>query len=135
MFTDAEYEFLVSHGRGRLASIGPESAPQIHPAPFVVDVILGCVEIGGRNLRDSQKYRNVRRDPRVSLIIDDDASPLHGPDDTQGRGVEIRGLAEVSETPWPMSEGFGTDVIRIRPVRIDTWNIDGPGHRSRLVPE
>jgi hypothetical protein len=28
---------------------------------------------------------------------------------------------------------MGTDIIRIRPVRIDSWNIQRPGHDSRFV--
>jgi len=32
-FTDTELRFLASRQQGRLATIGPDDAPQIHPWP------------------------------------------------------------------------------------------------------
>jgi pyridoxamine 5'-phosphate oxidase family protein len=133
MFTDAEHRYLRARAHGRLATMGPGDNPQVHPVSFVIDGDSGCIEIGGRHLRDSQKYRNIRRDPRVSLVVDDDNSPPLQLDERSGRGIEIRGIAEVSETTQPMVPGFDSDIIRIRPVRIDAWNLDDPGHRGRFV--
>jgi pyridoxamine 5'-phosphate oxidase family protein len=113
MFTEAERRYLLSHRFGRLASIGPDGAPQIHPVPFVVDPDSGCIEIEGPRLHETQKLRNIRRDPRVSLAVDD-----------QGRGIEIRGAAELTES---------ADVVRVRPAVVIAWNIDGPGYTSRFV--
>jgi pyridoxamine 5'-phosphate oxidase family protein len=113
MFTAAEYGYLRSHRLGRLASIGLDGAPQVHPVPFVVDRVSGCIEIEGPRLHETQKSRNIRRDPRVSLVVDDQAC-----------GLEIRGAAELADN---------TDVIRVKPVLIIAWNIDGPGCSSRFV--
>jgi pyridoxamine 5'-phosphate oxidase family protein len=87
---------------------------------------LGSVDISSARLRDSQKYRNVRRDPRVSLVVDDPSSPLRGFDEPSGRGLEIHGIAELAEIS-------GADVIRVRPVRLDSWNLEGSGYRSRFI--
>lgn len=124
MFTDTELRFLESCRQGRLVTIGPDGAPQIHPVTFVVDSGYGSVDIG--SVRESQKYRNVRHDPRVSLSVDDPSLPLRGFDEPTGRGVEIHGFAELAEIS-------GTDVIRVRPVRLDSWNVGGTGHLSRFV--
>ena len=124
MFTDTEMRFLESHQQGRLVTIGTDGAPQIHPVAFVVDGGYGSVDVISQ--RESQKYRNVRRDPRVSLSVDDPSLPLRGFDELTGRGVEIHGFAELAEIS-------GTDVIRVRPVRLDSWNLGGSGHRSRFV--
>lgn len=124
MFTDTELRFLDAHQQGRLATIGPDGAPQIHPVVFVVDSGYGSVDI--TSVRESQKYRNVRHDPRVSLSVDDPSLPLRGFDEPTGRGVEIHGFAELAEIS-------GTDVIRVRPVRLDSWNLGGSGHHSRFV--
>ncbi|MBB5163780.1 PPOX class F420-dependent oxidoreductase [Mycobacterium sp. AZCC_0083] len=126
MFTDTELRFLESRQQGRLATIGPDDAPQIHPVAFVVDSGYGSVDISGVRLRESQKYRNVRRDPRVSLVVDDPSLPLRGFDELSGRGLEIHGIAELAEIS-------GADVIRVRPVRLDSWNLGGSGHQSRFV--
>jgi pyridoxamine 5'-phosphate oxidase family protein len=126
VFTDTELRFLESLQQGRLVTIGPDGAPQIHPVAFVVDRGYGSVDISSVRLRESQKYRNVRRDPRVSLIVDDPSLPLRGFDELTGRGVEIHGFAELAAIS-------GADVIRVRPVRLDSWNLGDAGHQSRFV--
>jgi len=129
VFTTDEYRYLAARQDGRLVSIGPGDAPQIHPVTFRVAAGGEWIEIGGPRLRDSQKYRNIRRDPRVSLIIGDDVTSTH----SSATGVQIRGIADLSERP-PPGPGLGTDIIRIRPVRIDAWNLAQPGHHySRFV--
>ncbi|KAA0083415.1 PPOX class F420-dependent oxidoreductase [Mycolicibacterium sp. P9-64] len=124
MFTDTELRFLESQQQGRLVTIGPDGAPQIHPVTFMVDSGQGSVDI--ISVRESQKYRNVRHDPRVSLSVDDPSLPLRGFEEPTGRGVEIHGFAELAEIS-------GTDVIRVRPVRLESWNLEGTGHQSRFV--
>lgn len=127
MFTESERSFLSEVSRGRLSTLDAVDWPQIHPVAFVVDAEQGTIDVVGPNLRDTDKYRNVRRDPRVTITIDDPAMPLSGTDDRQmGRGIVVRGLAEAAEVS-------GHDTIRIRPVRIDEWNLDAVGHRSRFV--
>ncbi|MDT5200506.1 MAG: pyridoxamine 5-phosphate oxidase family protein [Mycobacterium sp.] len=126
MFTDTELRFLESRQQGRLATIGPDDAPQIHPVTFFVNSDLGSVDISSARLRESQKYRNVRRDPRVSLVVDDPSLPLRGFDEPSGRGLEVHGIAELAEIS-------GADVIRVRPVRLDSWNLEGSGYRSRFI--
>ena len=128
MFTDAEVYFLAEHGRGRLASLGAEGAPQIHPVLFTVNADVPSIDIIGESLREAQKYHNVRQDPRVTLTVDDPALPLKGVDDREvGRGLQIRGLAEVAQSS-------GWDVIRVRPVRLDVWNLVSVGYSSRFFP-
>jgi pyridoxamine 5'-phosphate oxidase family protein len=126
VFTDSEYRFLAARQQARMVSIGPGDAPQIHPVSYRVDTAGGWVEIGGPRLRDSQKYRNIRRDPRVTLIVDDQS----GADAAGARAIEIHGMADLSERP---AAGVGTDIIRITPVRIESWNIERPGHDCRFV--
>jgi pyridoxamine 5'-phosphate oxidase family protein len=134
MFTEIEYRYLSSHRYGRLASIGPDGAPQIHPVAFAVDPVAGCIEIGGPRLHETHKVRNIRRDPRVSLVVDEPAPEPVGPGEQGGRGIEIRGAAALSQRRQPLAPGFGTDIIRITPARIVAWNLDRPGYNSRFVP-
>ncbi|MDA2893291.1 pyridoxamine 5'-phosphate oxidase family protein [Mycolicibacterium sp. BiH015] len=94
MFTDAKSRFLDENARGRLTSIGPDDRPQIHPVNLVIKAEAGAIDVVGAGLRDSQKYRNARRDPRVTLTVDDPALPLRGSGDRAvGRGMVVHGLA------------------------------------------
>jgi len=117
-----------------LASIGPDGAPQIHPVAFAVDPVAGCIEVRGPRLHETHKVRNIRRDPRVSLVVDEPAPEPVGPGQQGGRGIEIRGAAALSQRRQPLAPGFGTDIIRITPARIVAWNLDRPGYNSRFVP-
>jgi pyridoxamine 5'-phosphate oxidase family protein len=133
MFTQAEYRYLLSHPLGRLASIGPDGAPQIHPVAFVVDLATGFIDIGGPRLYATHKARNIRHDPRVSLVVDDQEPGPVRPGGEASRGIEIRGSAQLSQRGQPINSSASTDIIRIRPARVISWNIDGPGYHSRFV--
>jgi pyridoxamine 5'-phosphate oxidase family protein len=133
VFTEVEYQYLNAHALGRLASIGPDGAPQIHPVVFRVDPVDGSIEISGPLLQETQKFRNIKRDPRVSLVIDDPAPDPVRPSGHAARGLEIRGAAELSQPSQPLTSGFSTEIIRIRPALIVAWNLDRPGYHSRFV--
>ena len=132
MFTADEYRYLAARRDGRLVTIGAGDAPQIHPVSFRIDADGGAIEIGGPRIRDSQKYRNIRRDPSVSLIVDDESASLHGADAAGARAIQIHGMADLSERPHQRLGGAPTSSV-IRPVRIESWNIERPGHYCRFV--
>ena len=123
IFADAELEYLIEHPLGRLATIGPDGAPQVHPVAFWVDSDLGVIEIGGPELSKSQKFRNVRADPRVSFVVDDQAEAPN-PIGQTGRGIEIRGQIEIVTHDPPLIPGFSPETLHVHPHRIIRWNID-----------
>lgn len=84
-FTAAELDYLGSQRLARLATIGPDGAPQVRPVGFRVDAATGTIDIPGLDNPSTQKWRNVVRDGRVSLVVDDVRPPW------QPRAVEIRG--------------------------------------------
>ena len=86
----AERDYLVGQRLGRLASIDAHGQPQNNPVGFFLNDELGVIDIGGRAMGQTKKFRNARSNPLVSLVVDDLASvrPWHV------RGVEIRGHAE-----------------------------------------
>jgi pyridoxamine 5'-phosphate oxidase family protein len=144
-FTDSEYAYLAAHPLGRLATIGPDGAPQVHPVAFWVDASRGTIDIGGPALARSQKFRNVQAEPRVSLAVDDQAETPNALGQT-GRGIEIRGRAEIVVLDPPLITAFSSETLRIHPHRIIAWNIGElrparpgrlphlQGYRSRNVP-
>jgi len=73
-FTDAQTGYLASQRLGRLATIGPDGSPQVKPVGFRYNPELGTVDVTGFNTATSQKFRNVRRNGRATLVVDDIAS-------------------------------------------------------------
>jgi pyridoxamine 5'-phosphate oxidase family protein len=134
-FTDAEHAYLARLSLGRLASVGPDGAPQIHPVAYRMNAVTETIDIGGPGLAGSQKFRNIQADPRVSFVVDDLATPEEtvGTDGQLGRGLELRGRAEILFDEQPLMEGFSNELLRIHPRRIIAWNIDGPGTNARNV--
>lgn len=94
VFTDEECAHLAGHRLGRLATIGPDGAPQVHPVATWPDEEAGTIDVSGRAPSQSQKFRNIQADPRVSLVVDDQAETPN-PLGQTGRGIEIRGRAEI----------------------------------------
>lgn len=90
--TDAELdEFLRSRPVCRVASIGPGGAPHTSALWFVWD----GEALWLYSITRSQRWTDITRDPRVSVIIDDG-----GADFRALCGVELRGSVEaVGEAP------------------------------------
>jgi pyridoxamine 5'-phosphate oxidase family protein len=134
-FTDVEQGYLSERSLGRLASAGPDGAPQVHPVAYWIDARTGAIDIGGPALSGSQKFRNVEADPRVAFVVDDLATPQDtvGTDGQLGRGIEIRGRVDILLDATPLMEGFSNERLRIRPRRIVAWNLDAPGANARNV--
>ncbi len=119
VFTDAEQSYLDSQPLGRLATLGPDGAPQTRPVGYTYNHDLNTIDIGGHNLAASRKYRNIQVDPRVSFVVDDLASITPW----KPRGIEIRGTAEIL-TADALRPGFTADLIRIHPARVLAWGLD-----------
>ena len=122
VFTDKEIEYLLSQRLGRLATVRPDGKPQIAPVGFHYNAELDVIEISGRYMGQTKKFRNILQNPHVSLVIDDVLPPW------QPRGVEIRGTAETLSTGGKALFGanYAVDdaIIRITPVQIIGWGLD-----------
>jgi pyridoxamine 5'-phosphate oxidase family protein len=134
IFTEIEHEYLAAHPLGRLATVGPDGAPHVQPVAFWMNVDTETIDIGGPALRQSQKFRNIQADPRISFVVDDQAEEPVGPGGQTGRGIEIRGRVEILMLDRPLMMAFSNEVLRIHLRRIIAWNIDGPGANARDVP-
>jgi len=119
-FTRAEIEYLQEGRLGRLATVDGMGRPHVVPVGFRIDPELGVVDVRGRAIGKTKKFRDVERTGRAAFVVDDVLPPW------RARGVEVRGWAEALE-----------GVIRIFPERIVGWGIDpdAPSPNARSVKE
>ncbi|GFE24081.1 PPOX class F420-dependent oxidoreductase [Streptomyces libani] len=131
VFTPTERAYLAGQPLARLATTGPDGGPQVRPVGFVLNDD-GTLDIGGPALRRSQKYRNAQARPEVSLLIDDMAPADDPVAPGWGRGVEIRGRAELLtlDAPPMAPDFFSNDVIRVHPRRIISWHLEPDDGRA-----
>jgi PPOX class probable F420-dependent enzyme len=81
-------EFLLRGTRtGKLATVRKDGRPHVVPVWFLLDGDDVVFTTGGESL----KYKNMKRDPRVSIAIDDQTPPYSY--------VMIEGTASFSEDP------------------------------------
>lgn len=87
LFSPPQLRFLEKPRIGRLATVRADGTPHIAPIWFRFEAgeFLILTE------RGSQKHKNIERDPRVELCIDDERAPYHT--------VLVRGRVRVEEAP------------------------------------
>jgi pyridoxamine 5'-phosphate oxidase family protein len=130
-FTESEIDYLDHQQLGRLATLRPDGTLQNSPVGFRYRRDLGTIDIGGFNLTDSRKYRNVAANGQVAFVVDDvpSVSPW------KVRCLEIRGMAEAIEKPSDSAYGGNDPIIRIRPRRIISYGTEEQGAEpSRIRP-
>jgi pyridoxamine 5'-phosphate oxidase family protein len=126
VFTARELDYLATQRIGRLATVSSDGQVQNNPTNFFVEE--GTIVIGGHALGLSKKFRNVQRGSTVAFVVDDLATV----DPWVPRGIEIRGTAIALTDHEPPLPYFSREIIRIVPVKIISWGLDGP-RTSRLA--
>lgn len=129
--TEAERAYLATQPLGRLATRRPDGSLQNSPVGFHYDEATGTIEIFGRALGATKKFRNVAHNGAVALVVDD----LVSRNPWTVRGVEIRGWAEALSGQEPRSSYTSPEVIRIHPRRIISWGLGGQGMQGRNVSD
>lgn len=122
IFSQPEIDYLTSQRMARLATQQPNGTLQVNPVVFWYNAELETIDIGGRAMADTQKFRNVADNGRAAIVIDDVLSLRPW----RVRGIEVRGPAQaLLDQEIPDDKAFLTpELIRIRPARIFTWGID-----------
>jgi pyridoxamine 5'-phosphate oxidase family protein len=127
MFSEKEIEYLKSQPIARIATTAVPSEgsvqPDVVPVGFVFDGEFFYV--GGINLLKSKKYKNVLKNNKVALVIDD----LKTVDPWDPRGIRLYGTADIvtrqsgymKQTPHPQA-----DYIRIKPEKKWSWGVNEP---------
>ncbi|MGW7408528.1 PPOX class F420-dependent oxidoreductase [Streptomyces sp. NPDC054833] len=121
-FSEAERAYLASQRLGRLATVDAHGQPQANPVSFFPQDD-GTILIGGRSMGTTKKWRNLRKNPKVALVVDDIVSTRPW----KVRGVDIRGEAELLVGPHDLGPYMSEEVIRVHPRRIISWGLDDDG--------
>jgi pyridoxamine 5'-phosphate oxidase family protein len=113
-FSPAELAFLTGERLlGRIATIDAAGRPHVVPVGWRYNSELDTIDVTGRDLAATQKFRNVRRNPTAAVVIDDVQPPW------RPRSVMVRGRAEALGEP-----GRDGALIRITPDRVTSWGLE-----------
>jgi len=123
VFAPEEIEYLNSQRLGRLATVGPDGQPHVVPLAFRYNPEHDTIDISGHDFAKRKKWRDVQKNRKVALVVDDLASVQPW----RPRGIEIRGEAELLQSGGKtVNSGFDDEMFRIKPKRIYTWGlVDG----------
>ena len=123
VFREGELEYLSGGFQlGRIATIGVDGTPHVVPVGWIYNAARDAIDVGGRDLARTKKFRDVARSERAAIVIDDVAST----DPWRPRGIEIRGRGEAIALPTPL--------IRIHPERIVSWGIEAARSARTVSP-
>ncbi len=112
VFTDGELAYLRGAPRlGRLATVGRDAMPHVVPGGWTHNDETDTIDVTGRQLERTKKFRDVARNGFAAIVIDDLASL----DPWRPRAIEVRGRAEALHDPEPL--------IRIHPDRVVSWGL------------
>jgi pyridoxamine 5'-phosphate oxidase family protein len=141
IFSQKEKEYLGSQRLARIATAAASPPPSSSSEGFIQpDVVPVGFDfdgeyfyVSGMNLLKSTKYKNVQKNPRVALVVDD----LKSVNPWEPRGIRIYGIADtVTRQDGYMQQTDHPSVtyIRIRPLKKWSWGLDAPVfQRSKVV--
>jgi pyridoxamine 5'-phosphate oxidase family protein len=126
--TPVERTYLKDQPLARLATVDEHGAPQNSPVGAFIDEATGDILVGGHAMGATRKFRNVKANGRVALVVDD----LVTRNPWTVRGLEVRGTAMAEEDVDPPVQGMSREVIRITPTWVASWGVD-PDHPERQI--
>jgi pyridoxamine 5'-phosphate oxidase family protein len=123
VFRESELRYLAGGKQlGRLATVGADGTPHVVPVAWIYNAVRDTIDVGGSELGETKKFRDVARSGRAAIVIDD----VGDGEAWRPRGVEVRGRGEAIPMPTPL--------IRIHPERIVSWGLTG-GRSARTVAD
>ena len=110
VFTENELEFLMESKVARLATTSTEG--QAHVVPIAYEFDGENFYFSGWHLQKSLKFRNILRNSKVALVIDD----LLSTSPWRPRGIELRGSAEIVRNEESL-------YVKVVPSRKVSWGL------------
>ncbi len=124
-FSQKEIEYLQSQRLGRMATVSKEGDPHVVPVTYRYNPDTDTIDIGGRDMGKTKKFRDTQRNGSIAFVVDDFTGP------GTARGIEIRGRSEaLPEGGQTVVQSFSPELIRIYPKRIIAWGLDGNPYNS-----
>ena len=113
VFRESELRYLAGGKQlGRLATVGADGTPHVVPVAWIYNAVRDTIDVGGSELAETKKFRDVARSGRAAIVVDD----VGDGDQWRPRGIEVRGRGEAIALPTPL--------IRIHPERIVSWGLE-----------
>jgi pyridoxamine 5'-phosphate oxidase family protein len=140
VFSQKEIEYVKSQRLARIATAatpsvasskeeeqqrGEDTSIQPDVVPVGFDFDGDFFYIGGMNLVKSTKYKNVLKNNKVAIVIDD----LKSVDPWDPRGIKVYGTADIVTRHGGYMEGTGhpnPSYIRVKPDKKWSWGIEEP---------
>lgn len=127
LFSQNEIKYLKSQRLARIATAAISNEGYIQPdvAPVGFDFDGDYFYVGGMNILKSTKYKNVLKNNKVAIVIDD----LKSVDPWDPRGIKVYGTADVVTRQGGYMDSTGhanPSYIRISPKKKWSWGIDEP---------
>ena len=113
VFTEKEVVYLSGQPLMRFASASASAVPDVAAVAFAVDG--DEIVTAGFDITRTVRYRNIRSNPRATVVIDD----LAATEPWTPRGIKIRGTARIEE-------GNGGQRFHVTPAVIWSWGINDP---------
>ena len=115
MFTQAEIEYINTQPLGRIGTASPKGRPDV--AAIAYDFDGEYFYISGRVNERTRKYRNTKKNPRASLVIDDLASTRPW----RPRGLKVFGTIDFVQRKGYVGE---KEYLRLKPTRKTAWGLE-----------
>jgi pyridoxamine 5'-phosphate oxidase family protein len=119
VFSKRELDYLTGKRLGRLATIDANGLPHVVPLGWSYNPALDTIDVAGRDFATTKKFRNVKANPKVALVVDDVLPPW------RPRCVMVRGEAEALEEATSAEGEHLGPIIRIYPSQVLSWGLDG----------
>jgi len=129
IFTQKEIEYLKSQRLARIATAAVSTEQEGSAQPDVVPVGFDFdgenLYVGGMNLLKSTKFRNVLKNNKVAIVVDD----LKSIDPWDPRGLRIYGTADIVTHQGGYMENTdhpNPKYIRVNPKKKWSWGVEEP---------
>lgn len=118
VFSKLELGYLSERRLGRLATVDPQGLPHVVPLGWSYNAALDTIDVGGHDLARTAKFRNVKRNANVALVIDDVLPPW------RPRSVLVRGRGEALDNAFDDTGKSLGPIIRITPTQVISWGLE-----------